>query len=95
VGIQEVRWDQWEIIFSLGKRNENHQLGTRLSVQHRTVMSLEFVRDRMSYIVLRGHRCNVIVLNVHASSEKSDDSKTVFEELQQVFAHAMQMCSNF
>jgi hypothetical protein len=30
----------------------------------------------MPYIVPRGHRCNVIVLNVHApSDEKSDDSK--------------------
>jgi len=46
----------------------------------------------MSYIDLRGHRCNVIVLNVHAPSEKSDDSKNSFyEELQQVFIHAMQM----
>jgi hypothetical protein len=47
----------------------------------------------MPYIVLRGHRCNVIVLNVHApSDEKSDDSKNSFyEELQQVFTHAMQM----
>ena len=38
----------------------------------------------MSYIVLRG-RCNIIVLNVNASSEeKSDDSKDSFyEELEQ------------
>ena len=43
----------------------------------------------MSYIVLRGHWCNIIILNVHApSEEKSDDSKDSFyEELEQVFDH--------
>ena len=43
----------------------------------------------MSYIVLRGRWCNIIVLNVHASSEdKGDDSKVSFyEELEQVFDH--------
>jgi len=41
----------------------------------------------MSYIVLRGRWCNIIVLNVHApSEEKIDDSKDRFyEELEQVF----------
>jgi hypothetical protein len=48
--------------------------------------SVEFVRDMMSCIVLRGRRCN-IVLNVHApSEEKIDESKDSFyEELEQVF----------
>jgi len=41
-------------------------------------MRVEVVSDRVSYIFLRGRRCNIIVLNVHApSEEKSDDSKTV------------------
>ena len=48
-------------------------------VHHRiasSVMRVEFVSDRVSYIVLRGRWCNIIVLNVHApSEEKSDDSK--------------------
>jgi len=41
----------------------------------------------VSYIVLRGSKCNIIVLNVHApSEEKSGDSKDSFyEELEQVF----------
>ena len=41
----------------------------------------------MSYIVLRGRWCNIIVLNVHASSEeKSDDSEdSLYEELGQVY----------
>ena len=43
----------------------------------------------MSYILLRGRWCNIIVLNVHASSEeKSDNPKDSFyEELEQVFDH--------
>ena len=53
------------------------------------VKRVEFVSDRMSYIILRGHWCNIIVLNVHApSEEKSDSSKDSFiEELEQVFDH--------
>jgi hypothetical protein len=43
----------------------------------------------MSYIVLRGRWCNIIVLNVHApTEEKVDDSKDSFyEELEKVFDH--------
>jgi len=43
----------------------------------------------MSYIVLRGHWCNIIVLNVHVpSEEKGDDSKDSFyEESEQVLDH--------
>jgi hypothetical protein len=48
---------------------------------------VKFVSDKLSYIVLRGHWCNIIVLNVHASSEcKSGDGKdSLYEELEQVF----------
>ena len=40
-------------------------------------------------IVLRGHWCIIIILNVHApSEEKSDDSKDgSYEMLEQVFDH--------
>ena len=50
---------------------------------------VEFVSDRLSYIVLRGHWHNIIVVNVHVpSEEKSDESKDSFyEELEQVFDH--------
>jgi hypothetical protein len=48
---------------------------------------MEFISDRMSYIILRGRWCNIIVLNVHASCEdKGDDEKDSFyEELGSVF----------
>jgi len=67
-------------------------LGTGFFV-HQTIASavkrVEFVSDRVSYIVMRGHWCNIIVVNVHSlSEEKSDESKDSFyEELEQVFDH--------
>jgi hypothetical protein len=52
-----------------------------------TVKRVEFVSDRMSYIILRGRRCYISVLNVHAPTEdKTDDVKDSFyKELQRVF----------
>jgi hydroxypyruvate isomerase len=46
-----------------------------------------FVSDRISCIILRGHRFHIIVLNVHAPTEdKIDDMKDSFyEELDHIF----------
>jgi hypothetical protein len=51
------------------------------------VKRVEFVSDRMSYIIIRGRWCHIIVLNVHAPTEdKTDDVKDSFyEELESVF----------
>jgi hypothetical protein len=50
------------------------------------VKRVKFVSDRMSYIILKGHWCHIIVLNVHAPTEdKTDDGKDSFyEELKRV-----------
>jgi hypothetical protein len=50
------------------------------------VKRVEFDSDRMSYIILRGRWCQVIVLNVHAPTEdKIDDMKDSFyEELERM-----------
>ena len=93
--MQEVRWDKGGTVragdynFFYGKGNENHQFGTVFFVHRRIVLAVrtvEFVSDRLSYIVLRGRWRNIIVVNVHApSEEKSDESEE--EELEQVFDH--------
>jgi hypothetical protein len=50
------------------------------------VKRVEFMSDRMSYIILRGRWCHIIVLNVHAPTEdKIDNVKDSFyEELERV-----------
>jgi hypothetical protein len=77
VGVQEVRCDKGgtaragDYTFFYGKRNEN-QLGTWFFVRHRivpAVKKVEFVSDRMSYIVLRGH-WYIIVPNTRAPTEE-------------------------
>jgi hypothetical protein len=67
----------------------NLELGTGFFV-HEIIISavkrVEFVSDRMSYIILRGRWCDIIVLNVHVPTEdKINDVKDRFyEELERV-----------
>ena len=54
---------------------------------------MEFVSDRVSYIVLTGRWCNIIVLNVHGPcEEKSDDLRDSFYmEFEQFFKSFFQV----
>ena len=78
VCVQEVSWEKGGTVragdynFFYGKRNENHQMGTRFFVHHR-------ILSAVLCIVLRICWCNIIVLDMHAPSEKkNDDSKESF-----------------
>ena len=88
VGVLEVRWDKEGTVkegdynFFYGKGNEDHQMEIGFFFVHYRIVSavkrVEFVSQRMSYVVVKGRWCNINVLNVHApSKQKSDDSKTV------------------
>jgi hypothetical protein len=52
-----------------------------------TIKRVDFVSDRLSYIILKGRGCHIIVLNVHASTkDKTDDVKgSFYEELERLF----------
>jgi exonuclease III len=58
---------------------------------HKRVISavkrVEFVSDRMSYIILRGCWCHIIVLNVQALTEDKTDNgnDSFYEELERLF----------
>jgi hypothetical protein len=51
------------------------------------VRRVEFVSDRMLYIILRGCWCNIIIVSVHAPCEDTSDGikDSFYEELGRVF----------
>jgi len=78
-GTKGARYEQEIISFSVKKKMKTINLEQDFFKNLRMVSAgkrVEFVTDRMSYIVLRGRWCNIIVLNVDApNEEKNDDSK--------------------
>jgi exonuclease III len=90
VGVQEVRWEKGgteqaeDYTIFYGQGNGDYQFGTGFFIHKRivsAVRTVEFISTRMSYIILRGHWCNIILLNVHAPCEdKGDDVKDNFYE---------------
>ncbi|PNF22675.1 hypothetical protein B7P43_G07120 [Cryptotermes secundus] len=89
-GVQEVRWDGGGIApagdntFFYGKGNENHELGIGFFLHKRIVSAVkrvEFISDRISYIILKSRWCDIIVMNVHTPTEdKIDDIMDRFYE---------------
>jgi hypothetical protein len=89
VEVHKVRWD-YTLFY--GNGNDNHHLGTGVFVCNGnvSVQRAEFISDRISYILLRSHWCDI--LNVHAPTEdKTDDTKdSIYVELEHIFAQYQQ-----
>jgi hypothetical protein len=65
------------------KGNEKHEIGIYFFVRKRIISEIkrvEFVSERMSYIILRGRWCHIIVLNVHVQTE---------DKIQRVFINSL------
>ena len=96
VGVQEVRLDGNDIspigdyMLYYGKGNNNHQLGTWFFVHNRinsAVKNVEFISDRLSYLIFRGRWYDIIVINAHFSTEDKDDliKDSLHKELERTF----------
>ncbi|KAJ4445861.1 hypothetical protein ANN_12546 [Periplaneta americana] len=98
VGVQEVRLDRngtsqiGDYLLYYGEGNINHQLGTGFFVHKRiksAVKKVEFISDRLSYLVLKGRWCDIVVKNAHAHTEEKDDhmKNSFYEKLEHSLDH--------
>jgi hypothetical protein len=96
VGVQEVGWEKGgseraeDCTFLYGQGKGDGQVGTGFFVHKRilsAVRRVEFISDRMSYVILSCRWCNITVLYVHTPCEdKGHDVKSSFcEEVGRVF----------
>jgi hypothetical protein len=92
----EVQWEgggsepTGEYIFFGRKGSENHELGIGFFVQKKimsAVRRVEFISDRMPYIILRGYWFRMSVLNIHAPKEDkmSNVKDNFYDELEHIF----------
>jgi hypothetical protein len=90
LGVQEVRCEgssakpPGEYTFFYRKGNQNYELGTGFLLHKGIILVVKRVEldsDKMSYIILSGNWCLIIVLNVHTQTEdKTDNVKDSFNE---------------
>jgi hypothetical protein len=62
--------DGYRFLYANG--NADHHLWTGFLIHKRTISvnkRVEVVSDRMSYLIIRGRWCDIIALNVHATTE--------------------------
>ncbi|PNF42632.1 hypothetical protein B7P43_G01277 [Cryptotermes secundus] len=99
VGVQDIRWDRGGIApagdctFFYGKGIENHELGTCFFVHKRIVSAVkrvEFVSDRISYIILKGRWCDIIVMNVFRAADCDTDHYLVLAKVRETLAVSKQ-----
>jgi hypothetical protein len=86
-----VKWDRGgtesvgDIHFYMKRGMKIMYLGWNFFFVHKRIISA-VKRLEMSYITLGGCWCDIIVLNVHASTEnKSDTKDSFYKELEHVF----------
>ena len=65
-----------------------HRLGSLKTVARVAGKVTEFVRNRILYVILRHHWCDITVLNAHATSKDKSDARkdSFYDELQHAFS---------